>query len=141
MTSARAARVRAGWLRQRGFLAGLLSPRAADVLGARLGARTGVPETLASIAREFRISRERVRQLEGGAVERIQRANVALEIELREPEILVRLRVRDARSARRRPWRIRRELFRELGLDQARRRSSRAGSPSAAASLRLLRWS
>jgi hypothetical protein len=103
------------------------------VLGARLGARTGAPETLESIARELRISRERVRQLELRALQRIQRADVALEIELREPEILVRLRVRDARPGRRRPWRVRRELLRDLGLDEreteilARRLALRGG--------------
>lgn len=121
------------WSGQRELLTRFFPPRVAEVLGGRLGIRTGVPETLASLARELGISRERVRQMERRAIDRLRRAGVALEIELREPEILVRLRVREARPARQRPWRVRREILRDLGLDEreteilARRLALRGG--------------
>lgn len=128
--------MRAQWPAQRDVLISLgVQPRRAEVIGGRLGLRTGAPETLDTLARALGVSRERVRQMELREVDRLRRAAVAMEIELREPEILVRLRLRDLASARRRrPWPVRRRLLRTLGLDDreaeilARRLALRGGA-------------
>lgn len=128
--------MRARWLAQRALLTSLgLLPRYAEVVGGRLGLRTGTRETLDSLARDLNVTRERIRQMELRALARIRNSSLAMEIELREPEILVRLRLLESVGARRRRlWSVRRDLLRRLELNDrereilARRLALRGGS-------------
>jgi DNA-directed RNA polymerase sigma subunit (sigma70/sigma32) len=128
--------MRARWPAQRALLTSLgLLPRYAEVVGGRLGLRSGTPETLDTLARELNVTRERIRQMELRALARMRSSSLAMEIELREPEILVRLRLLEVvRSRRRRAWSARRDLLRRLELDDrereimARRLALRGGS-------------
>jgi len=49
-----------------------LSPREAYILRARFGLDTGAGRTLEDIGRELQLSRERVRQIEGRALEKLR---------------------------------------------------------------------
>jgi len=49
-----------------------LSPRAREVVERRFGLRSGEPETLESIGQDFGITRERVRQIEEGALKKLR---------------------------------------------------------------------
>jgi RNA polymerase primary sigma factor len=49
-----------------------LSPREAYILRARVGLDTGEGRTLEDIGRELQLSRERVRQIEGRALEKLR---------------------------------------------------------------------
>lgn len=75
--------------------------------------------TLDALAAELGVSRARVEQVERKTLARMGRYPIAMEIELAEPEILVRLRL--AELARRRSWSARRALLIDLGLDERER--------------------
>src|SRR5688500_2856613 len=98
--------MRARWPAQRALLTSFgLLPRYAEVVGRRLGLRTGTRETLYSLASDLNVTRERIRQMELRSLARVRSRSLAMEIELREPEILVRLRLLESVQARRRrPW-------------------------------------
>ncbi|MDO8599422.1 MAG: sigma-70 family RNA polymerase sigma factor, partial [bacterium] len=49
-----------------------LSPREQKILDMRFGLTDGVPHTLEEVGREFDVTRERIRQIEAKALERIQ---------------------------------------------------------------------
>lgn len=56
---------------------GELPPRDRKIVTLRFGLTTGVPKTLAEVAKEFGISRERVRQIQKRALERIRAKEVS----------------------------------------------------------------
>lgn len=120
---------------QRALLTSLgLLPRYAEVVGGRLELRTGTRETLDSLARGLNVTRERIRQMELRALARIRNSSLAMEIELREPEILVRLRLLEVvRSRRRRLWSVRRGLLRRLELNDREREILHVAWPYGAA--------
>jgi len=51
---------------------GNLSPREQKILEMRFGLTDGVPHTLEEVGKEFDVTRERIRQIEAKALERIQ---------------------------------------------------------------------
>ncbi|MBF6588956.1 MAG: sigma-70 family RNA polymerase sigma factor [Ktedonobacterales bacterium] len=65
------------WDRLRGWLASLLSDRELLVLTLRYGLDGGVPQTLLDIGNRFNVSRERIRQVEAHALERLRTAMLA----------------------------------------------------------------
>lgn len=50
-----------------------LNPRSQDVVSRRLGLKTGNPETLESIGKKYKITRERVRQIEEAALRELRK--------------------------------------------------------------------
>jgi len=50
-----------------------MSPREKEILSLRFGIKDGIPHTLAQIAKKFKISRERVRQIEERALKKLRK--------------------------------------------------------------------
>jgi RNA polymerase primary sigma factor len=52
---------------------GMMSQRERQILDMRFGIADGVPHTLAEVAKKFRLSRERVRQIEEAAIKKLRK--------------------------------------------------------------------
>ena len=52
-----------------------LSPRYQKLLSMRFGFEDGITHTLEDVAKEFGVTRERIRQMEAKAIEKIKREN------------------------------------------------------------------
>ena len=64
-----------------------LSPREREVIALRFGLKTGNPLTLDEVAREYKITRERVRQIEARAMGKLQHPSRKQALEDHNPHI------------------------------------------------------
>jgi RNA polymerase primary sigma factor len=58
-----------------------LQPREQKILKLRFGLEDGIPRTLEQVGKEFGVTRERIRQIEAKALERIRQHGIAKMVE------------------------------------------------------------